>query len=91
MAYAQARQSVDHGTPRVVYHPLLIMMGWTRVSTDKPTRLKDIPSGRVICRLEKHLVAVIDKVPHDTHNAMRDRKYDILSYYLPPADPYDMI
>ncbi len=85
MAYAQNRQCVDGGVHRETYHPLLMMMGWTWIAPDEPTYLKNLPTGHVICRLPKHLVAVIDRVPHDTHDSLHKGKRDILSYYLPPS------
>jgi len=85
MAKAQSRQCVDKGVFRETFHPLLTDMGWHYEGPWMPTPIWDIPLGRVICRLQHHLVAVIDGMPHDTHNAFRGKKRDILAYYTPPS------
>jgi hypothetical protein len=35
-------------------------------------RADELPPGRLICKVSKHLVAVIDGVIHDTHDPSRD-------------------
>ena len=36
-------------------------------------RADELPSGRIICRLSKHLTAVIDGIVNDTYNPARER------------------
>jgi hypothetical protein len=62
----------DHGAHAEVYNPLLESLGWKFTSTKelprgKGVRLRadELPRGRLIVRLPKHLVAVIDGVIHD--------------------------
>ena len=74
--------SARNGVARPVYEKYLQSIGWTFVPTMKiasgcKVHLHDgeLPNGRIICRLSKHLVAVIDGVIHDTHDPQREIAY----------------
>src|SRR5215831_19462276 len=59
----------DHGCWDEVYAPYLEELGWTYVSTkEKKVRLRadELPKGKLIVSIRRHLVAVIDHVIHDT-------------------------
>jgi len=36
----------------------------------------EVPHGRIICRLSRHLTAVIDGIVHDTYNPAREKSYN---------------
>jgi hypothetical protein len=42
---------------------------------------EELPKGRVICRVSKHYVAVIDGVIHDTHNPSRGGTRCVYGYW----------
>lgn len=44
-------------------------------------RADELPAGRVICKVSKHLVAVIDGVIHDTHDCSREGTRCVYGYY----------
>jgi len=54
-----------------VWHPTMGIGTGCRVHLDAD----ELPAGRIICRLSKHLVAVIDGVIHDTHDPQRWTTY----------------
>jgi hypothetical protein len=82
-----------HGTARTgvhrnVYEPYLLGMGWTWNPTMQVgqgvtvhLRADELPQGRLICRLSRHVVAVIDGVVHDTHNPSRRGTRAVYGYY----------
>jgi hypothetical protein len=44
-------------------------------------RAEELPKGRIICSLSKHLCAVIDGVLHDTHDCSRGGTRCVYGYY----------
>lgn len=83
-----SRSVVRTGVPRKVYDLYLKQIG----ATWKPTMAigsgcrthlcqDDIPVGRLICRLSRHLVTVIDGVIHDTHNPSRGGSRCVYGYW----------
>ena len=85
----------DHGVMDAVYGPYLEGLGWRFTSTrDLPRgrgvhlRADELPRGRLIVQLPRHLVAVIDGVIHDTRDCSDDGRRRIQGYWvfsLPPA------
>ena len=47
-------------------------------------RPDELPSGRIICRLSKHIVAAIDGEIHDTHDCTRDGTRCVYGYFYKP-------
>jgi hypothetical protein len=45
-------------------------------------RSTEIPAGRLIVKVSKHLSAVIDGVIHDTHNPARGGMRCVYGYYI---------
>ena len=43
---------------------------------------KELPKGRIVCKVTKHCVAVIDGVIHDTHDCSRDGNRCVYGYYV---------
>lgn len=71
------------GVNRVVYDRYLKALGWEFVATMRigsgckvHLDATELPAGRIVCRLSKHLCAVVDGVIHDTHNPNRDKWYE---------------
>lgn len=62
-----------------VWHPTM------KVGSRCTTHLEDdeIPmKGRIVCKLSKHVVAVIDGVIHDTYDASRDGNRCVYGYWV---------
>jgi hypothetical protein len=62
----------DHGCPNGAYGPYLESLGWKFTSTkDQKVRLRadELPLGRLVVEIRRHLVAVIDGVIHDTYDS----------------------
>lgn len=81
----------DGGTPRKVYDAWLARRGWTWTPTMQigqgctvHLRADELPSGRLIARLSRHLVAVIDGEIHDTHDCSRDGTRCVYGYWSRP-------
>jgi hypothetical protein len=86
------RSSPRDGCEPSIYRRYLDRLGWTWTPTmhvgqgcTVHLRPDELPSGRLICRLSKHLVAVIDGVPHDTHDPSREGTRCVYGYWSPPS------
>lgn len=80
--------SPRNGNPRKVYEKYLSELGWKFVPTMSfgsgckvHLRPDELPSGRIIARVSKHLVAVIDGVIHDTFDPSRKGTRCVYGYY----------
>jgi hypothetical protein len=83
----------DHASPRTgvnqrVYDRYLTEIGWTWTPTMQighgctvHLRPDEIPSGRLIVRVSKHICAVIDGVIHDTHDPSRGGARCVYGYW----------
>lgn len=77
-----------NGNYRQVYEPYLLSKGWKWTPTMKVgegckvhlTR-HELPSGRLIVRVSKHLTTMIDGVINDIYNPSRDGKRCVYGYY----------
>jgi hypothetical protein len=83
--------SSRNGVPRSVYEQYLRACGWVWVPTmligqGCKVHLKsdELPSGRIIARLSRHLVAVIDGVIHDIYDCSRDGTRCVYGYWRTP-------
>lgn len=72
------KSSARTGVHRVTYDKLLVELGWTWTPTMKigqgckvHLREDELPPGRLIVSVSRHLVAVIDGVAHDTSDPTR--------------------
>jgi hypothetical protein len=88
------RQSSSRtGVHRCTYEKYLKQLGWEWKATmaigtgcQVHLRADELPSGRIICRLSRHLVAVIDGEIHDTHDPSRGGTRCVYGYlYKPPG------
>lgn len=78
---------------RMGFHPkttraYMSSIGWEWVPTMKVgqgckvhLRQDELPAGRLVVRLSKHLTAVIDGVIHDTHDPSREGNRCVYGYY----------
>jgi hypothetical protein len=65
--YSEVDKALGKGR---LYHPYLASLGWGYIPVDgRRVRLDhaELPPGRLIVDISKHLVAVIDDVIHDTY------------------------
>ncbi len=72
------KRSARDGVYKTTYHNFLLERGWRWTATmGIGTGCKvhlcaaELPAGRLICAVSKHLVAVIDGVIHDTYDPRR--------------------
>lgn len=45
----------------------------------------ELPLGRIMCQVSKHVVAVIDRVVHDTHDPSREGTRCVYGYWQLPT------
>jgi hypothetical protein len=82
------RPSVRNGVDKGVIEAYLTDLGWAWVPTMRfgdgckvHLRPGELPSGRLIVSVSKHLVAVIDGVIHDTYDCSRGGTRCVYGYY----------
>jgi hypothetical protein len=85
---ARAHASPRFGVHRRVYDSYLADRGWTWTPTMKigqgctvHLRAGELPDGRLIVRVSRHICAVIDGVIHDTHDPSRDGTRCVYGYW----------
>jgi hypothetical protein len=78
-----------NGVHRKIYDKYLKSLGWKWVATmtigsgcKTHLRADELPKGRLIVRVSKHIVAVIDGVIHDTYDCSRGGKRCVYGYYV---------
>jgi hypothetical protein len=81
------------GVFRKVFEPYLLRSGWTWTPTMRigsgcqmHRRPDELPSGRLVVSLSRHLVAVIDGVVHDIHDCTRGGRRCVYGYYSKPRN-----
>ena len=81
-------RSARNGMHKDVYRPYLDELGWLWTPTmaigsgcTVHLRADELPPGRLIVRLSKHLCAVVDGVVHDTHDPSRDGTRCVYGYW----------
>lgn len=84
-------RSANEGMPRKIFEPYLLKKGWVFVPVmgigtgcTMHLRHDELPKGRIICRVSKHLVAAIDGVIHDTYDCSRDGTRCVYGYFHKP-------
>lgn len=84
-----SKSSSRNGVDRKIYQSYLESLGWQWVPTmfigkgcKVHLRANELPRGRVIVRLSKHLAAVIDGVVHDTYDPSRDGTRCVYGYFV---------
>ena len=83
-----------NGNFRDVYHHYLISLGFRWVPTMKigsgakvHLNPDELPPGRLVCTVSRHLVAVIDGVIHDTADCSRGGKRCVYGYFIKETAP----
>jgi hypothetical protein len=78
----------DHGVAREVSGPYLEDLGWRYTSTKElprgrgvHLRADELPRGRLIVQLPRHLVAVIDGVIHDVDDCSGEGRRRVQGYW----------
>lgn len=81
-----------NGVARPVFHAYLLSLGWKWTPTmgigtgcRVHLRAEELPAGRVIAKVSKHLVAVLDGVVNDTHDCTRGGTRCVYGYYAKEA------
>ena len=81
--------SPRNGNHRDVFHDYILKQGFTWVPTMQVgqgcqvhLRADELPHGKLIVRLSKHLTAMIDGVIYDTHDPSRGGKRCVYGYYI---------
>jgi len=82
------RGTPRNGVPRRIYERYLSERGWgwyPTMSIGSGTRVHlredELPKGRIIARLSRHLTAVIDGTVHDTFDPSRDGTRAVYGYF----------
>jgi hypothetical protein len=88
----RGRSNARTGVYKTTYRKYLDSLGWTWVPTMQigqgcKVHLRDgeLPAGRLIVCVSRHIVAVIDGVIHDTHDPSRDGTRCVYGYFIPPG------
>ena len=74
----------DHGVYPRIHDPYLASLGWQYTPTkDQKVRLRadELPPGRLIVQVHRHLVAVIDGVIHDTYDSGQKGRRPVRGFY----------
>lgn len=86
-SYGHARSARD-GIPKKIFREILEELGFERVSTmgagtgiQVHMRAEELPSGRLIVELSRHLAAVIDGTVYDNHDPRRDGTRGVYGFW----------
>jgi hypothetical protein len=86
--YGAKMVSAIYGVNKRVYKPYLDELGWKwtptmQIGSGCQVHLtpEELPSGRIIVRLSRHLCAVVDGIVHDTHDPSRDGTRCVYGYW----------
>lgn len=87
------RSNARAGVFRNTYQSFLEALGWKWTPTmmigsgcKVHLRAEELPTGRLIVKCSRHLVAVIDGVIHDTHDPSRGGTRCVYGYFVKPED-----
>lgn len=94
---ARGKTSPRDGVPRRIYDPLLATLGfvWTPTmgfGTGCTVHLlpEELPPGRLVVRLSKHVAAVVDGVLHDTYDCSRGGTRCVYGYWRAPLESAEL-
>lgn len=80
--------SPRNGSFKEVYRPFLLSLGWKWIPTmhigsgcTVHLKAEELPTGRLIVKVSKHLTAVVNGVLHDTYDCSRDGTRCVYGYY----------
>lgn len=87
-SYNGHRSSARTGVYKDTIRKIMEKLGWKwhplmTIGSGCTTHLRkeELPSGRIICNVSRHCVAVIDGVIHDTYDCSRDENRCVYGYY----------
>lgn len=83
------------GLPKAVLFEVMKRFGfeWTALCSPgskerKHLSASELPNGRIICRVTRHVVAVIDGVIYDNHDPQRDESRMVYGFWrMLPLEP----
>lgn len=86
----RSRSSARTGVHRATIRCYMEALGWRWVPTmgigtgcTVHLCAEELPAGRLVVSVSRHLVAVIDGVIHDTHDPRRDGSRCVYGYFCP--------
>lgn len=87
--HGRRRSAARLGVFKATWERLLKELGWMWVPTMAigsgcrvHLRADELPPGRLIVQVSRHVVAVIDGVVHDDHDSTRDGTRCVYGYYM---------
>jgi|SRR3990167_4335388 len=85
----KAKSDSRTGVWKEAYRPYLESLGWTWHPTMKigqgckvHLKAEELPKGRLIVRVSKHMTTVIDGVIHDTHDPSRNETRCVYGFFI---------
>lgn len=92
LAYGGRRSARDGVAPAVTRDYLTRHRGWVWTPTMSVgsgcrvhLRADELPPGRLVVRLSRHVCAVLDGVVHDIYDPSRDGTRCVYGYWAPPS------
>jgi hypothetical protein len=82
--YRKGYADPDKGIPDCAYRSYLAALGWAHIPAQERKvclAAGELPNGRLIVEVSKHLVAVIDGVIHDTHDCSAHGRRFVKGYF----------
>ena len=83
-----SRSNARTGVKKATIRNFMKTLGWTWHPTmaigqgcKTHLRREELPGGRIVAAVSKHLVAVVDSVVHDTHDSTRDGTRCVYGYW----------
>ena len=87
----RGRSSAREGVAKPATRAYLASLGWQWTPTMRigsgchvHLRADELPPGRIIVSLSRHVAAIIDGVLHDTHDSSRGGTRCVYGYWSPP-------
>jgi hypothetical protein len=84
----RGKESARTGVSKITTRSFLAALGWHWTPTMKigsgcrvHLRADELPKGRLIVQVSRHIVAVVDGVIHDTYDCSRDGTRCVYGYY----------
>lgn len=85
----KSKSSARTGVYATTTRKIMDYLGWEWIPTMKigngckvHLREDELPKGRIICRVSKHCVAVVDGVINDTYDCSRNGTRCVYGYYI---------
>ena len=95
---SRRRSSARAGIRKETCRRYLKSLGWRWVPTmgigtgcRVHLRADELPPGRLLIQLSRHMTAVIDGCIHDTHDPSRGGTRCVYGYWLPPVGGFDRV